>query len=183
VLGAHDVYGGNADASLRGAVQIPLLDRWRGTVAAQPLFVFGVAGGIVLLKLLVIVLLARAFGLNWANSQRTGMLLGPGGEFAFVIVSVAIGEHLLAPETARVLLFVTALTMATIPLLSRLGDRLAPHLAPKTPLDPHLLVPEVSDPLSRARTDRRRRRAGFRAGARCGWRARPFQVLPACRYG
>jgi len=36
-----------------------------GTVAAQPLFVFGVAGGIVLLKLLVIVPLARAFGLNW----------------------------------------------------------------------------------------------------------------------
>src|SRR5438105_11372263 len=26
VLGAYDVYGGNADASLRGAVQIPLLD-------------------------------------------------------------------------------------------------------------------------------------------------------------
>jgi CPA2 family monovalent cation:H+ antiporter-2 len=120
-----------------------------GTVAAQPLFVFGVAGGIVLLKLLVIVLLARAFGLNWANSLRTGMLLGPGGEFAFVIVSVAIGEHLLAPETAKALLFVTALTMATIPLLSRLGDRLAPHLAPKTPLDRHLLVPEALDPLPR----------------------------------
>src|SRR5205823_10885795 len=45
--------------------------------------------------------------------------------------------------------FVTALTMATIPLLSRLGDRLAPHLAPKTPFDPGLLVPEVSDPLPR----------------------------------
>ena len=120
-----------------------------GTVAAQPLFVFGVAGGIVLLKLLVIVLLARAFGLNWANSLRTGMMLGPGGEFAFVIVSVAIGEHLLAPETAKAVLFVTALTMATIPLLSRLGDRLAPHLAPKTPFDPGLLVPEVSDPLPR----------------------------------
>jgi CPA2 family monovalent cation:H+ antiporter-2 len=107
-----------------------------GTVAAQPLFVFGVAGGIVLLKLLVIVLLARAFGLNWANSLRSGMLLGPGGEFAFVIVSVAIGEHLLAPETAKSVLFVAALTMATIPLVSRLGDRLAPHLAPKTPFDP-----------------------------------------------
>jgi monovalent cation:H+ antiporter-2, CPA2 family len=79
-----------------------------GTVAAQPLFVFGVAGGIELLKLLVIVPLARAFGLNWANSLRTGLLLGPCGEFAFVIVSVAIGEHLLAPETAKAVLFVTA---------------------------------------------------------------------------
>jgi CPA2 family monovalent cation:H+ antiporter-2 len=39
--------------------------------------------------------------------------------------------------------------MATIPLLSRLGDRLAPHLAPNTPLDPGMLVPEVSDALPR----------------------------------
>jgi len=30
-----------------------------------------------------------------------------------------------------VVLFVTALTMATIPLLSRLGERLAQHLAPR----------------------------------------------------
>jgi monovalent cation:H+ antiporter-2, CPA2 family len=119
------------------------------TVGAQPLFVFGVAGGIVLLKLLVIVPLGRAFGLNWANSLRTGLLLGPGGEFAFVIVSVAIGEHLLAPETAKAVLFVTALTMATIPLLSRLGDRLAPRVAPKTPLGLSMLVPEASDPLPR----------------------------------
>src|SRR5216683_1225564 len=89
--------------------------------------------------------LTRAFGLNWANSLRTGLLLGPGGEFAFVIVSVAIGEHLLVPETAKAVLFVTALTMATIPLLSRLGDRLAPRLAPKASLDPSMLVPEVSD--------------------------------------
>ena len=55
----------------------------------------------------------------------------------------------MAPETAKAVLFATALTMATIPLLSRLGDRLAPHLAPKTPLDPGMLVAEVSDALPR----------------------------------
>ena len=85
----------------------------------------------VLLKLLVVAGLARAFGLNWAHSLHTGLLLGPGGEFAFVIVSVASGESLLAPDAAQVMLFVTALTMATIPLLSRLGGRLAPRLPPR----------------------------------------------------
>ena len=119
------------------------------TVATQPLLVLGAGGCMVLLKLLVVAGLVRAFGLNWANSLHTGLLLGPGGEFAFVIVSMASDEHLLARDAAGVVLFVTALTMASIPLLSRVGGRLAPRLAPKTPVDPSILVPEVSDALPR----------------------------------
>jgi len=119
------------------------------TVGAQPLLVLGGAGCMLLLKLLVVTGLARAFGLNWANSLHTGLLLGPGGEFAFVIVSVASGERLLAPNDAQITLFITAVTMATIPLLSRLGGELAPRLAPKMRVDPSILVPQVSDALPR----------------------------------
>jgi monovalent cation:H+ antiporter-2, CPA2 family len=119
------------------------------TVGAHPSLVLLTAGGLVLLKLLIVTILSRASGLNWANSLHTGLLLGPGGEFAFVIVATARVEHLLAPDTASVMLFVTALTMASIPLLSRLGDRIAPRLALKTPVDPTMLVPEVSDALPR----------------------------------
>jgi CPA2 family monovalent cation:H+ antiporter-2 len=119
------------------------------TAVADPLLVFCAAGGMILLKLLVVTPLTLAFGLNLANGVRTGLLLGPGGEFAFVIVSVASGEHLLAPDAAGTVLFVTALTMATIPLLSKLGGRLAPRLAPEMPVDPSILVPEVSDALPR----------------------------------
>jgi CPA2 family monovalent cation:H+ antiporter-2 len=115
------------------------------TVGAQPLLVLGAAGGTVLLKLLVVSGLVRTYGLNWANSLHTALLLGPGGEFAFVIVPTASREHLLAPDAAQIMLFVTALTMATIPLLSRLGGRLAPRLAAKMPVDPSILVPQVSD--------------------------------------
>jgi CPA2 family monovalent cation:H+ antiporter-2 len=113
------------------------------------LLVFCAAGGMVLLKLLIIAPLTRAFGLSWATGLRTGLLLGPGGEFAFVIVSVAIGERLLAPNIVSVVLFVTALTMATIPLLSQLGDRLARRLTVETPGDPRILLPELSDMPSR----------------------------------
>jgi monovalent cation:H+ antiporter-2, CPA2 family len=118
-------------------------------LGTQPLLVLVAVVCVVLLKLLVVTGLARAFGLNWAQSLRTGLLLGAGGEFAFVIVSVASGEHLLAPDVAQVLVFVTALTMATIPLLSRLGGALAPRLAPEMPVDPNILVPQVSDALPR----------------------------------
>src|SRR6202022_3707250 len=71
------------------------------TAGAEPLLVFGAAGGVVLLKLLVVAPLTRAFGLSWVSGLRTGLLLAPGGEFAFVIVSVAPGEHLRAPHPAR----------------------------------------------------------------------------------
>jgi CPA2 family monovalent cation:H+ antiporter-2 len=119
------------------------------TVGGHPTLVLGAAAGIVLLKMVVVAALSRAFGLNWANSLHIGLLLGPGGEFAFVIVSAASVERLLAPDAASVVLFVTALTMASIPLLSKLGDRIAPRLAPRTPIDPSMLVPEVYDVLPR----------------------------------
>ena len=46
------------------------------TLGAQPLLVLGGAGCMLLLKLLVVAGLARAFGLNWANSLHTALLLG-----------------------------------------------------------------------------------------------------------
>jgi CPA2 family monovalent cation:H+ antiporter-2 len=118
-------------------------------VGAHPLLIFGTAVGVVLLKLLVVAPLARAYGLTWENGLHIGLLLGPGGEFAFVIVSAATAESLLAPDAAGVVLLITALTMAAIPLLSRLGDQFAPHRAATTPVDPNILVPEVSDVLPR----------------------------------
>jgi len=118
------------------------------TIVAQPLLVLGIAGGVVLMKLPIITLLARIFGVNWRSALRVGLLLGPGGEFAFVIVAAALAEHLLQPEIASVVLFVTALTMATIPLQSMLGNWLA--AAPSAAaVDPGLLTPESFDPLPR----------------------------------
>ena len=115
------------------------------TVAAHPVLVFGAAAGMLLLKTLIVVPLARAFGLKWADSLHSGLLLGPGGEFGFVIVSVAIGEHMLDTETARVVLFVTAVTMAAIPLLSKLNDFLSPRLIPKPPLEPAIMLQDDPD--------------------------------------
>jgi CPA2 family monovalent cation:H+ antiporter-2 len=119
------------------------------TLGAHPLLVLGASAGTVLLKLLIVTPLVRAFGVHWRNALRTGLLLGPGGEFAFVIVAVALAQHLLAPEAASAVLFVTALTMAAIPLLSKLGELLAPRLVPAAAIDPNLLVPATTDALPR----------------------------------
>src|SRR5215813_3438557 len=114
-------------------------------LVANPLLVLGASGGMILMKGLVVTPLARTFGLNWRNALRMGLLLGPGGEFAFVIIAVALTEHLLASDAASAVLFVTALTMATIPLLSKLGDSLAPRPPFTKVADPNLLMPEDAD--------------------------------------
>jgi monovalent cation:H+ antiporter-2, CPA2 family len=113
-------------------------------VGTHPVMVIAAAVGVPLLKLVLITPLARAFGLHWGDGLRGGLLLGPGGEFGFVIVSVALSDHLLSPQTAGAVLFITAVTMATIPLLSKLGNRLAPRITPKTSIDPGLLVPDIA---------------------------------------
>jgi monovalent cation:H+ antiporter-2, CPA2 family len=115
------------------------------TLLAHPVAILAAASGLILVKLLVIAPLARAFGLPWAHSVQSGLLLGPGGEFGFVILTVAGSEALLNQTEVGFVLIVAALTMAMIPLLSKLGQLLAPRLVTKTPLDPSLSPPTIQD--------------------------------------
>jgi CPA2 family monovalent cation:H+ antiporter-2 len=80
---------------------------------------------------------------------QAGLLLGPGGEFGFVLLSVAAQAGLLPPALADTALIAVALSMAAIPLLSALGRRHAPRLARQPAVDPALLAPEQADPLAR----------------------------------
>jgi CPA2 family monovalent cation:H+ antiporter-2 len=114
-------------------------------LVAHPAAILGAAGGLIAIKLLVVALLARAFGLPWTQSVQSGLLLGPGGEFGFVILTIGGSEALLSPAESGFVLLVTALTMAMIPLLSTLGNVLTPRLATKTPVDARLLLPAMLD--------------------------------------
>jgi CPA2 family monovalent cation:H+ antiporter-2 len=91
--------------------------------AAPRLLLAGAA--MVAIKLLLIAALARGVGLRWITGVQAGLLLGAGGEFGFVIFSLARAEHLLSPEDARFPLLLVAVTMACIPLLSGLGRLIA----------------------------------------------------------
>lgn len=77
---------------------------------------------LVVCKLVIVAALARWFGRPWQTGPRVGLLLGPGGEFRFVILRLARATHLMDRSVADFLLTVVALTMACIPLLSVLGD-------------------------------------------------------------
>lgn len=112
-----------------------------GLVVARPGAVLAMGAALVVLKTGIVAASSRLFGLAWATGMQTGLLLGPGGEFGFVILSVGAAEHLLSPQVARLALIAAALTMAAIPLLSALGRRLAPRADKARRIDPALLPP------------------------------------------
>jgi CPA2 family monovalent cation:H+ antiporter-2 len=116
-----------------------------GRIAADPAAVLGAAVALVLLKGAIVAVLARLFGLRWPAAVQTGLLLGPGGEFGFVILGLAASGGAVGGDAAGFALILAALTMAAIPLLSHLGVRLAARLTPPAQVDPALLVPVPED--------------------------------------
>jgi glutathione-regulated potassium-efflux system ancillary protein KefC len=98
----------------------------------QPVLILGLVLGFILVKLSVLLLLARLFAMNGADSARFSFSLAQGGEFAFVLISFAAGLALLAPEQSSLLVAVVALSMAAAPLLMIFDQRVVqPRFAAK----------------------------------------------------
>ena len=91
---------------------------------AEPLYTLGVAAVLVLLKGLILYLLARAFRVNRGAAIESAMLLGPGGEFGFVIAGAALATGLIDDPTSRNIVLVVTLTMIAIPFLAQAGAAL-----------------------------------------------------------
>ena len=83
----------------------------------QPLFILGLVAGFIAVKLVVLFVLARLFGMSTPDASRFSFALAQGGEFAFVLISFAAGLALLDPAQAGLLVAVVALSMAAAPLL------------------------------------------------------------------
>ncbi len=91
----------------------------------EPLLLACAVFGLIAVKSLLIVGLARLFRLSWPVAVEMGLLLGAGGEFAFVTLVTAAASNLIDRPTASFALTVTAVTMALIPLLSHFARRFA----------------------------------------------------------
>jgi CPA2 family monovalent cation:H+ antiporter-2 len=68
------------------------------------------------------------------------LLLGPGGEFAFVGLGMAAGLHLITPSLSGFILAAIAITMALIPFLAMAAQRITILLHKDVPSDPALLA-------------------------------------------
>jgi monovalent cation:H+ antiporter-2, CPA2 family len=106
----------------------------------EPLLLAGGVASLIVIKSALLVVLAKLFRLSWRVAIETGLLLGAGGEFAFVGIGMAANAGLIDTQLARMTLAATSVTMALTPLLSLAGRRLASRLAPSGAADPGLSV-------------------------------------------
>lgn len=119
-------------------------------LTAHPLAILGIAAGLFVAKSLLVFTLARLLRLSKATALETAIMVGPGGEFAFVLLNGAVAAKLLAQEPATLVLASVSLTMVGLPLLARLARGLAPKFAVPAALPDEARVLPPGDHSARA---------------------------------
>jgi CPA2 family monovalent cation:H+ antiporter-2 len=109
-------------------------------LAREPVLLVLAVLGVILLKSSLIVGLGRLFSVPWPAAVETGLLLGPGGEFAFVGIGMASAVGLVSAEASSFTLAVTSISMALIPLLSQVDRRLSSKFEKPKVRDPELVI-------------------------------------------
>ncbi|MFZ0559944.1 MAG: NAD-binding protein, partial [Methylovirgula sp.] len=100
-----------------------------GLIFSQPLRTLGLAATMILVKSAITYGAARGLRLGNAVAAEAALMLGPGGEFAFVMVAAAIASKALPAEAGADVMVGVTLSMFTIPLLGAAASRL-PRPAP-----------------------------------------------------
>jgi CPA2 family monovalent cation:H+ antiporter-2 len=115
-----------------------------GRLVADPVPVLAIAGGLIAVKAAIMFGLGRAFRLEAPVAAETALLLAPGGEFAFILLTGAIAGGLVPQRLGGDAMLAVTLGMFVVPALGRLGEWLNPgkrkqdieaeygHLAPES---------------------------------------------------
>src|SRR5262249_18442458 len=105
-----------------------------GLLQSIPGSVLAVTSGFLAIKVLAIATLGRATGQSAESSWKLGFTLPAGGEFAFVLFTLAARERVIERELADLLILAVTLSMMLGPLLLILHDSpLHPLTAPTVP--------------------------------------------------
>lgn len=112
-------------------------------VGREAVWIAASVAGLFLIKGGIIALLALAFRIPRATAIEMGLLLGQGGEFAFVVVGMAMGLKILPQDTGHFMLIVTGLSMVATPLVAVPARWLAQRLQPAAAEDSrHTVLPD-----------------------------------------
>ncbi len=115
-------------------------------VAANPWGVFGLAALLTGVKIGLIYGAARLWGLNNRTAIETALVLGPAGEFAFVILGAGVLEGIGSAAFTQTALLAATISIFTIPLMALIASRLTKRVEAAHPeLPPEALVPVDTD--------------------------------------
>jgi glutathione-regulated potassium-efflux system ancillary protein KefC/glutathione-regulated potassium-efflux system protein KefB len=112
-----------------------------GLFRSEPLELLALTVGFLTVKVLATTLLGRLAGQSRDSARRLGFALPAGGEFAFVLFTLAARQRLISDGTADLLVLAVTLSMMLGPLLllgyEAIARRLAPPAAPYDVIDAH----------------------------------------------
>lgn len=92
-----------------------------GKLVQDPVTIVGAVIGLIVLKALLVAGLMRAAGFSTGVAIESSLLLGPCGEFAFIVASLAIFYGVLSPEVGANVKIIAAFSMALIPMLDSIA--------------------------------------------------------------
>lgn len=93
-------------------------------VLSEPRLIFINALGLIVVKSLIVFFLALIFGVERSASLEAAMLLAPGGEFAYALLTSAMGAGVLPVHFGAEAMVVVTISIFFIPLLGRFGASL-----------------------------------------------------------
>ncbi|MEO6354790.1 MAG: cation:proton antiporter [Oxalobacteraceae bacterium] len=94
-------------------------------IAQAPLWLPLSLLGLFAVKSLVLAGLLKVGGFNWGRALEGGLLLGQGGEFAFIVVGYAMTAKLIAPALGQFVMLVVGLSLFATPLAAKAGRMFA----------------------------------------------------------
>ncbi|CAN5412905.1 cation:proton antiporter [soil metagenome] len=111
----------------------------------NPLLIIGTTIVLIAIKVALIYALARAFRIGRHAAFEAALLLGPCGEFAFVVINSALALNILQTENTTHVLLIVSLSMILIPLIARVGRRITRRGRHRVGLTPEALAPPPDD--------------------------------------
>ncbi|MEQ8825424.1 MAG: cation:proton antiporter [Filomicrobium sp.] len=104
-------------------------------VMGDPLRILAAVVGLYVLKSAIIYVIVRLAGYPREVAAETSLLLGQAGEFAVVVMSLALALGIISAPVVQFILMVTIVSMLATPLMAILARRVGAYLAPSTPDD------------------------------------------------
>ncbi len=107
--------------------------------------IIGLTITLMFCKTLIIMALCRVFGFYLSTATHVGLLLSQGGEFAFILFSLAGSNGIIGNELSQILLVVVTMSMALTPLVAQLGKKIATTLEKHSISRPDIMLEETTD--------------------------------------
>ncbi|MBC7738116.1 MAG: cation:proton antiporter [Candidatus Saccharibacteria bacterium] len=111
----------------------------------QPLLIVALVAGLIVLKATVLFVVALLFRLEGRDTMLFALGLAQGGEFGFLIITIARSENALGVELGQIAQLVISLSMLLTPLLFFGYEAIARQIAARVTEDPDDVIEEGGD--------------------------------------